>query len=105
MKHNEKSETNDNNRKHLSEKMSSQESQSSRNLAVDTSRSSSRREKKVKKFNCKKGARAKECQDNSCHVLAHDYQKVGMEKYGNNRNVYGATSSGNEKKCKQCFIL
>ena len=53
--------------------------------------------KKEKKFNCKKGARAKVRREDLLYVLAHDSQKVGIEEYRNSRKLYGTRISGNGK--------
>ena len=79
------------------ENNSSQESQCIRNSLVTDSRSTSERKKKVKKFNCKKGAREKSRGENLCHALAHRQQKVGMKDCGNSRNFHGKIISGNKE--------
>ena len=85
------------NRKDLNENISSQESQSSIKLLVTSSRNISRRENKVKKFNCKKASKEKIRRDNLHHVLAQHNQKVGTEEYVNSRSFCSATIIGNGK--------
>ena len=75
----------------------SQEFQCSKKSVVDASRKISRKEKKVKNFNFKKGERVKVRRDNSCSTLTLHHQKVGMEEHENSRNFYGAIISGNVK--------
>ena len=66
-------------------------------MFLNSSRSSSIKIKKVKKFNYKKGTRVKVLHDDSHHALVHDSQKVGMEEHGNSRKFCGAITSGNLK--------
>ena len=73
MEHNSDSETNEFFREDSSEIDSSQESQSNRKLVVTASRNSSRREKKAKKFNFKKGEKLKVCRNGLFYLLAHHH--------------------------------
>ena len=75
----------------------SQESKHSRKSVVTAHRNTSGREKKVKKFNFKKGARAKFRREFLHHILTHHKWKVGMEDYGNSRKFHGTVTSGNGK--------
>ena len=88
------SEANDSNRDDLTKNVSSKESRKS---AVTANRRSSGRDEKVKKFNCKKGERAKARRKNLHHASTHDHPEVGMEEHGNIRNVYVTIMSGNGK--------
>ena len=87
MEINKNSKTSDSRSDYLLENNSSQGSQHSRKSVVIVPRNSSRKENKVRKFNCKKGTREKERWEHSRHLLARNYQKIGMEDCNNSRNL------------------
>ena len=85
----------------FSENNSSQESQFSRKAVVSTSRNASRRGK-VKKFNCKKGARMKVYWEKLHHMLTHHQQKMVMEECCNSRQFF-STIMGRNRNVDSIF--
>ena len=73
------SATNDRNSDNLFENNSSQEQQHRIKLELAASRKTSEKEKRVKKFKFKKGARVTFRRDNLHRTLTHHQQKMGVE--------------------------
>lgn len=74
-----------------------QESQPSVQKAPTASQDKCRKEKKIKKINCKRGASIKMIRGNLFHMLPHYQQKAIIATYQNSRNFCRSTLSGNNK--------